>query len=50
MFVKVFVDDDFFIIILYIDNMMIIGQNSEMINKLKNEINKYFPVKYLRLV
>lgn len=44
-FVKRFDDGEFIILLLYIDDMLIVGQNSEKIIKLKNEMKKYFSMK-----
>lgn len=46
-FIKRFIYGDFIILLLYVDDMLIIRQNSEKINKLKNEMKKYFSMKDL---
>lgn len=47
MFVKRFDDDEFIILLLYVDDMLIVWQSSEKISKLKNEMKKYFLMKNL---
>nr|KYP60109.1 Retrovirus-related Pol polyprotein from transposon TNT 1-94 [Cajanus cajan] len=39
-FVKRFIDGEFIILILYVGDMLIIGQNSEKISKLKKDMKK----------
>lgn len=39
--------DDKFVILLYVDDMLIVGEDRSMINKLKNELSKSFDMKYL---
>jgi hypothetical protein len=46
-FMKRFSDDDFIILLLYIDDMLIVGQNSSRINNLKKELSKSFAMKDL---
>lgn len=46
-FVKRFDDGEFIILLLYVDDMLIVGQNSEKISKLKPEMKKYFAMKDL---
>lgn len=46
-FVKRVDDGEFIILLLYVDDMLIVGQNSEKISKLKNEMKKYFSMKDL---
>ena len=46
-FVKNFSDGKFIILLLYVDDMLIVGQDSTMINKLKLELSKYFAMKDL---
>lgn len=46
-FVKRFDDGEFIILLLYVDDMLIVGKNSEKISKLKNEMKKYFSMKDL---
>ena len=40
-------DDDFIILILYVDDMLIIGHDSSKIDKLKRELSKSFSMKDL---
>ena len=47
-FIRKFSDDDFIILLLYVDDMLIIGHNSSKIYKLKRELSKSFSMK-LRL-
>lgn len=42
-----FDDGEFIILLLYIDDMLIVGQNSEKVDKLKAKMKKYFDMKYL---
>ena len=49
-FTRKFSDDDFIILLLYVDDMLIIGHNSSKIDRLKRELNKSFAMKDLRLV
>ncbi|CAL2247665.1 unnamed protein product [Prunus armeniaca] len=46
-FVKRFDDGEFIILLLYVDDMLIVGQNSDKISKLKKEMNKSFAIKDL---
>ena len=46
-FVKNFPDDKFIILLLYVDDMLIVGQDSTMINRLKLELSKSFAMKDL---
>ncbi|KAI5315215.1 hypothetical protein L3X38_044391 [Prunus dulcis] len=46
-FVKRFDDGEFIILLLYVDDMLIVGQNSDKINKLKKELSKSFAMKDL---
>ena len=46
-FVKNFPDGKFIILLLYVDDMLIVGQDSTMINRLKLELNKSFAMKDL---
>ncbi|KAL4277781.1 hypothetical protein GQ457_03G020650 [Hibiscus cannabinus] len=41
-FVKRFSDDDFIILMLYVDDMLIVGRNTSIIDKLKQELSKSF--------
>ena len=42
-----FLDDKFIIILLYVDDMLILGQDADMIQKLKKEMSKTFDMKDL---
>lgn len=42
-------DDDFIILLLYIDAMLIVSHDLNKINKLKKELNKSFEMKDLEL-
>ena len=44
-FVKMFGDDDFIILLLYVDDMLIVGRNVSRINNLKKELSKSFAMK-----
>ena len=46
-FVQKFSDDDFIILLLYVDDMLIIGRNSSRIDRLKNQLSKAFAMKDL---
>ena len=46
-FVKRFGDDDFIILLLYVDDMLIVDHDANRIQSLKTELNKYFAMKYL---
>ncbi|KAI5327124.1 hypothetical protein L3X38_026520 [Prunus dulcis] len=46
-FVKRFDDGEFIILLLYVDDMLIVGQNSDKISKLKKELSKSFAMKDL---
>ena len=46
-FVKYFSDSKFIILLLYVDDMLIVGQDSTMINRLKLELSKSFAMKDL---
>ncbi|CAL1397307.1 unnamed protein product [Linum trigynum] len=48
-FVKKFSDGDFIILLLYVDDMLIDGQNVSKINDLKKELSKSFAMKDLGL-
>jgi len=45
---KVFSDDDFIILLLYVDDMLIVGKDVSKINKLKKQLGKSFAMKDLR--
>ena len=42
-----FSNDDFIILLLYVDDMLIVGHNLPRINKLKRELSKSFAMKDL---
>ena len=44
-FVRKFSNDDFFILLLYVDDMLIIGKNVSMIDRLKEQLGKSFAMK-----
>ena len=46
-FVQKFSDDDYIILLLYVDDMLIIGRNPLRIDKLKKQLNKSFAMKAL---
>lgn len=46
-FVKKFPDGNFIILLLYVDDMLIVGQDSSKINRLKLELSKSFAMKDL---
>ena len=46
-FVKRFSDDDFIILLLYVDDMLIVGHDANKIKSLKNELSKAFAMKDL---
>jgi hypothetical protein len=46
-FFQRFGDDDFIILLLYVDDMLIVGKNAERINQLKTELSKSFAMKDL---
>ena len=46
-FVQKFSDDDFVILLLYVDDMLIVGRNVTRINVLKKELSKSFAMKDL---
>ena len=47
MFVKKFPDGNFIILLLYVDDMLIVGQDSKKIDELKLELGKSFAMKNL---
>ena len=47
MFTRKFFGDDFIILLLYVDNMLIIGHDSSQIDRLKKELSKSFAMKDL---
>ena len=46
-YVRRFHDDKFIILLLYVDDMLIMGQDADMIQKLKRELSKMFDMKDL---
>ena len=48
MFTRKFSDNDFIILLLYVDDMLIIGHHYNKIDKLKIELSKSFSMKDLR--
>lgn len=46
-FVQRFSDDDFIILLLYVDDMLIVGKNTERISQLKQQLSKSFAMKDL---
>ena len=46
-FVKKFLDENFIVLLLYIDDMLIMSQDSSKINHLKMELGKFFAIKDL---
>lgn len=46
-FVQKFSDDDFIILLLYVDDMLIVGRNASRIDRLKKQLNKSFAMKDL---
>ncbi|KAK0597070.1 hypothetical protein LWI29_021536 [Acer saccharum] len=46
-FVQKFSDDDFIILLFYVDDMLIIGRNSSRIDRLKMQLSKDFAMKDL---
>ena len=46
-YVRRFPDDKFIIILLYVDDILIVGQDADMIQKLKRELSKTFDMKDL---
>ena len=46
-YVQKFPDDKFIILKLYIDDILIVGQDADMIQKLKIELSKIFDIKDL---
>nr|KYP55890.1 Retrovirus-related Pol polyprotein from transposon TNT 1-94 [Cajanus cajan] len=47
-FVRKFLDDDFIILLLYVDVMLIIGKNVSRIDRLKKQLSESFAMKDLR--
>ena len=48
-FTRKFYDDDFIILLLYVDDMLINGHDSSKIDRLKKELSKSFAMKDLGL-
>lgn len=48
-FVQKFSDDDFIILLLYVDDMLIVGRNASRIDRLKKQLSKSFAIKDLGL-
>ena len=46
-FVQKFSDDDFIILLLYVDDMLIVGKNSSRIDRLKKQLSQSFAMKDL---
>ncbi|CAM8959508.1 unnamed protein product [Rhodiola kirilowii] len=46
-FHQLFGDDDFVILLLYVDDMLIVGRNAERIARLKQMLSKSFAMKHL---
>ncbi|KAL5842405.1 hypothetical protein ACOSQ3_013008 [Xanthoceras sorbifolium] len=46
-FVQKFSDDDFIVLLLYVDDMLIVGRNVSRINSLKKQLSKSFAMKDL---
>lgn len=46
-FFKRFGDDDFIILLLYVDDMLIVGRNMSRINQLKKQLSTSFAMKNL---
>jgi hypothetical protein len=46
-FVQKFSDNDFIILLLYVDDMLIVGSNSSRIENLQKELSKSFTMKDL---
>ena len=49
-FVQKFSDDDFVILLLYVDDILIVGRNVSRTDKLKKKLSKSFSMKDLGLV
>ena len=47
--IRKFSNDDFIIVLLYVDDMLIIGHDSSKIDKLKGDLSKSFAMKNLGL-
>jgi len=46
-FVKKFSSDDFIILLLYVDTILIVGRNTPKIDELKKQLSKFFSMKDL---
>ena len=47
MFIQKFSDGDFIILLLYVDDILIVGRNTSRINELKKQLSKFFAMKDL---
>ena len=48
-YIRQFPSGNFIILLLYVDDMLIVGQDATMISKLEEELSKYFDMKDLGL-
>lgn len=46
-FIQKFSYDDFIILLLYVDDMLIVGKSAQRIEKLKQQLSQFFPTKDL---
>ena len=46
-FIQKFSDDDFVILLLYVDDMLIVGKNASRIDRLKEQLSRSFAMKDL---
>lgn len=46
-FIQKFSNDDFIILLLYVDDMLIVGRNASRIDRLKKQLSKSFTMKDL---
>ena len=46
-FIQKFFDDDFVILLLYVDDMLIVGKNASRIDRLKEQLSRSFAMKDL---
>ena len=46
-FVQKFSDEEFIIVLRFVDNMLVVGQNACSIQELKQELNRFFAMKDL---
>ena len=49
-FVKRFANNDFIILLLYVDDMLIVGKYISMINRLKKQLRESFAMKDMELL